>query len=144
MKPLSEQLEELSERAKKSEDFVAAARAKNRTYIAEEREELKKSIATGKAQLNAAASATTDKARSSWDDVRGSIEARAAKLRAEREERHAEHDLKKAEHRADDAEQDAVYAIGFALQMLDEAEYAVADAVLARIDADELAASDAV
>jgi len=144
MKPLSEQLEELADRAKKSEDFVAAAREKNRAYLSEEREELKKSIATGKAQLNAAASATADSARTWWDDRRDSIEARAAKLRAEREERHAEHDLKRAEHRADDAEQDAAYAIEFALQMLDEAEYAVADAVLARIAADELAASDAV
>jgi hypothetical protein len=140
MKPLSEQLTDLAARAKKSEDFVAAARAKNRDYLDGERTSLKNSISNGKARISADAAAAQDKTRTWWNDARQTIDARVAGLRAERDNQHEEHGLKKAERRADDAETDAAYAIDLALQMLDEAEYAVADAVLARIDAEELAA----
>jgi hypothetical protein len=142
MKPLSEQLNELAGRVKKSEDFVKEARAKNRTFLDDERETLKTSIANGKAQMKADAAADADETRSWWNDTRQSIDARVAELRAERDQHRAGRDLKRAERHAEDAEQDAAYAVDFALAMLDEAEYAVADAVLARLDADELAASE--
>jgi hypothetical protein len=143
MKPLSEQLTDLAARAKKSEDFVDAARAKNRAYLDDERDTLKKSIAVGKARLDADAAVAQDETHTWWNDARQSIDARVAGLRAERDDHRAAHDLKKAEHRAEDAEADAAYAVDFALQMLDEAEYAVTDAILARIDADELATTEA-
>jgi hypothetical protein len=142
MKPLSEQLNELADRAKKSEDFVTAARAKNRAFLDDQRETLKTSIADGKAQMNADAAAAADETRSWWNDTRQSIDARIAELRSERDDHRAARTLKRAERHAEDAEQDAAYAVDFALSMLDEAEYAVADAVLARIDADDLAASE--
>ena len=50
-----------------------------------------------------------------------------------------EHDLKKAEHRADRAEQDAADAIDFALYAVDQVEWLVIDAALARADADDAA-----
>jgi hypothetical protein len=142
MKPLSEQLTDLAARAKKSEDFVTAARAKNRAYLDGERESLQKSITIGKERMSADAAVAQDKTRSWWNDARQSIDARVGELRSERDNLRAAHDLKKAERRADDAEDDAAYAVDFALQMLDEAEYAVTDAILARIDADELAAAE--
>jgi hypothetical protein len=142
MKPLSDQLTDLAARAKKSEDFVDAARAKDRAYLDDQRETLKKSIATGKDRMADEAAAAQDKTRSWWNDARQSIDTRVGELRTERENHRAAHDLKKAERRADDAEDDAAYAVDFALQMLDEAEYAVTEAMLARIDADDLAASE--
>ncbi|HZC51992.1 MAG TPA: hypothetical protein VE441_05800 [Mycobacterium sp.] len=142
MKPLSEQLSELAARVKKSEDFVNAARDKNRAYLHDERQTLKTSIADGRARMNADGAAAQDGVRSWWNETRESIDARVATLRAERDDHKAAHEVKKAERRADDAEEDAAYAVDFALAMLDEAEYAVADAVLARLDADELAASE--
>jgi hypothetical protein len=142
MKPLSEQLNELADRVKKSEDFVSAAQAKNRAFLDDQRETLKTSIDNGKAQMKADAAADADQTRSWWNDTRQSIDARIAELRAERDDHRAAHTLKRAERHAEDAEQDAAYAVDFAVAMLDEAEYAVADAVLARLDADELAASE--
>ena len=53
MKPLSEQLTDLAARAKKSEDFVDAARAKNRAYLDDERKSLETSISSGKARMSA-------------------------------------------------------------------------------------------
>jgi hypothetical protein len=142
MKPLSEQLNELANRVKKSEDFVNAARAKDRAFLQNEPETLKTSIDNGKAQMKADAAADADETRSWWNDTRRSIDARSAELRARRDDHRAERTLKRAERRAEDAEQDAAYAVDFALSTLDDAEYAVADAVLARLDADELAAGE--
>jgi hypothetical protein len=143
MKQLSEQLTELADRAKQAEDFVAAARAKNRAFLTGQREALKLWVDESKAQVDAGAAATEDKARSWWDETRSSVEARLTALRAERDEHRAERDVAKAERRADAAEQDAVYAVEFAISILDQAEYAVADAVIARADADDLAEQQA-
>jgi hypothetical protein len=44
MKPLSEQLSDLADRAKQAEDTVAAAQAKNRAALQSRRERLKSSI----------------------------------------------------------------------------------------------------
>jgi hypothetical protein len=142
MKSLSEQLTDLADGAKKTEDFVDAARVKNRAVLDAAHESLKTSIANGEARVDAEAAAAEDTARSWWNDTRQSVHARVAQLRAERDDRHAARDVRKAERRAVDAEQDAAYAVAFALAMLDEAEYALADAALARIDADELAARE--
>jgi hypothetical protein len=105
MKPLSEQLTELAARTKRSEDFVNAARTKNRAYLDDERETLKKSIATGKTRMNAGAGVAQDKTRTWWNDTRQSIDTLVAELRAERDDHRATHDAKKAERRAEDAEE---------------------------------------
>jgi hypothetical protein len=139
MKPLSEQLSELSDRAKNAEDFVTAAQAHNREVLDSRRAQLKVSISEGKARVDAGATAAQNKAQAWWDDTRSAIDARFDALRAQHDEHRAEHDLNRAERRAGDAEEDAAYAVEFAISMLDQAEYAIADAVIARADADDLA-----
>jgi hypothetical protein len=139
MKPLSEQLTELSARAKQAEDFVDEARSKNRAFLDSQRETLKSSIDESRARVDTGAAAVQDKAESWWGETRTAVEDRFASLRAERDEHRAERDAKKAERQADDAEADAAYAVEFAISMLDQAEYAVADAIIARADADDLA-----
>jgi hypothetical protein len=139
VKTLSEQLSDLSDRAKKAEDVVSAARAKNRAALEGHRDRLTSSIAQGKASAQADNAAAQHAMHSWWDDTRSAVDERFAAQRAKRDEHRAERDLKKAENRADDAELDAATAIDFALAVLDQAEYAVVDAVIARADADDLA-----
>jgi vacuolar-type H+-ATPase subunit I/STV1 len=140
MKPLSEQLSELSDRAKKAEDFVAVARTKNRAALDSQRESLKSSIGEGKARAEAEGAAAQSKVQSWWDGTRSAVDEQFDTLHARLDERRADRDAKRAEDRADEAEEDAAYAVQFAISTLDQAEYAIADAVLARADADDLAA----
>ena len=140
MKALSEQLSDLSDRVKKAEDFVTIARAKNRAALDSQRDLLKSSIGESKAKAEASVAATQSKVQSWWDDTRSNVDGQFETLRARLDERRAEHDIKEAAQRADDSEEDAVYAVEFAISMLDQAEYAVADAIIARADADDLAA----
>ena len=58
-----------------------------------------------------------------------------------RSSRKEEIDLDKAQANAETAEGDASFAIDYAYAAIEEAEYAVLDAALARKEADELAAS---
>ncbi|MFJ6894135.1 hypothetical protein [Streptomyces hokutonensis] len=136
MDKLSDQLSNLAERTKKVEDTATAARAKNRAQL----ETMKTSL---KESLDAVETKTDDakaRAQGRLSDVRDSLEKHFADRRAASAEHKAERDLKKAERRADDAEQDAADAIALVVYVLDQAEYAVVDAVLARADADDLAA----
>jgi hypothetical protein len=139
MKTLSEELSELSDRVKKAEDFVTVARTKNRAALDSQRELLKSSIGEGKARAEAETAVAQSKVQSWWDDTRSTVDDQFATLRARLDERRAERDVKRAEHRADEAEEDAVYAVQFAISMLDQTEYVIADAVIARADADDLA-----
>jgi hypothetical protein len=135
MERLSEQLNDLSVRTKKTEDVIDAARTRNRAALESQHATLQ--MAVDKAAARAANTGAT--ISSKWHEMRSTLDGQFASMRAEVDERRAERDVKRAEHRADRAEQDAADVIDFALYALDQAEYAIVDAVLARADADALA-----
>ena len=139
MKALSEQLTDLAARSKRTEDVVAAAQAKNRARLESQRDTLKASIADGDAKARERAAAAAANTQQWWSDTRSSVDARFATMRAKADERRTEKDIKKAEHHAEQAEQHAAETIDWGLYVLDQAEYAVIDAVIARADADDLA-----
>jgi hypothetical protein len=135
MKALSEQLTDLAARSKTTEDVVAAAQAKNRARLESQRDTLKTTIADGNAKARERAAAAEANTQQWWSDTRSSVDARFATMRAKADERRTE----KAEHHAEQAEQLAAETIDWGLYVLDQAEYAVIDAVIARADADDLA-----
>ncbi len=135
MQALSKELQDLSDRAKKTESVVGAVRSKDRESLAQHRAELEASIAAA----GTAAAANGNKASNWWTETRASVDEHFAARRAKAQQRQFEHDLKRAEQQADDAEADAADAVASALYLLDEAEHAVIDAVIARAVADDLA-----
>ncbi|GGM23292.1 hypothetical protein GCM10010129_79610 [Streptomyces fumigatiscleroticus] len=139
MKALSEQLSELAERARKVEDVVAAAREDNRARLETKQRELQKAVTEGKARADQRITAARETERQRWNALHTSVDQWFAELRAGEEKRRAERDVRKAQHRADMLEEDAVNTINLAVYVLDQAEYAVIDAVVARADADDLA-----
>jgi hypothetical protein len=138
MRALSEQLSDLSVRAKKTENVVAATRTKDRERLERRRAKLTSAIAEGKAKAEEQAAAAKGAAAAWWTDARSSMDQRFAEMRAAADERRTERDVKQAERHADAAAEDAAEAIDVALYFLDQAEYAAIDAVLARADADDL------
>jgi hypothetical protein len=139
MKAFSEQLIDLSDRVKKTEDVVAAARQKNRENLENQRKRLMTSIAERNADVEEHLAAAKGKAEAGWSETRSSVQHWFTTIQAEADERRTERGIKKAERHADIAEQDAADAIDLALHVLEQAEYAVVDAALARADADDLA-----
>jgi hypothetical protein len=137
MDKLSDQLSHLADRTKTVEDTATAAKAKNRAQLETTKSNLK-------ASLDAVGTKTDEakaQAQGRMSDVHDSVEKHFADRRTAITEHKAGRDLKRAERRADDAEQDAADAITLVFYVLDQAEYAVVDAALARADADDLAAA---
>jgi hypothetical protein len=77
----------------------------------------------------------------SWSDLQKSWSEHVAKMHRDTDAKKAERNAKKAERRAEDAEGDTLFAIDYAYGTVEEAEYAVLDAISARLEADELATS---
>jgi hypothetical protein len=92
-------------------------------------------------QLSTKAEEAGDKAEAHWNQVQSDWDRHVKRIRERIDAKKAEHDADVAERDAEWAEADAYDAIDFAQAAIEEAEYAVLDAVLARKDADVLAAA---
>jgi hypothetical protein len=142
MKKLSEQLSDLSDRTKRTEDVVDAAKEKNRERLQQQKAQLQTAVSAEQTRIGERATKAQTDAQTKWQDLRSGMDNHFADLRAKGEQHKADRDLKRAEGRADDAELDAAEAIDFAIYALDNAEYAIVDATLARADADDLATAN--
>ena len=138
MKPLSEQLEELAQHAKKVEESAAAAQARNQAELERRHKQLESAIKSTGQKFEAFSAKAEENIRSGWAGIKRQIDQRVEAARKEHEKRGAERDAKRAENQAQDAEENAAYAIALAVYTIDQAESAVVDAALARVHADEL------
>jgi hypothetical protein len=75
-------------------------------------------------------SATPSRDNSSWNEL-------VTKVRHDVDDKKAAHDAKRAEDRADGSEVDAQFAIEYAFAAIEEAQYAVLNAILARAEAED-------
>jgi hypothetical protein len=139
MKMLSDQLNELSERSKKTEEVLTAVREKNREKLVNQRARLQASIADGNARAQERAAGAKGKAEARWSDMRASVQQRFASINDEADRRRVAKGVKKAQRHADRAERVAADAVSLAMYVLDQAEFSIVDAASARADADDLA-----
>ena len=82
-----------------------------------------------------------DEAATGWEAMKDKWQSHVADLHHKAGDKKAEMDQAKAAMKADAAEDYAEDAVNFAIAAVQEAEYAVLDAVLARADSDSLAAT---
>jgi hypothetical protein len=136
---LSDQLSKLAVRAKEAEDHAAAARNKGKADLEQDVQAARDSAQAQSEKLRETATASEGKLSDWWTDVQSNWDKHIAAARENIESKRAEHDVAKAQKNAEIAEDDAAFAISFAYGAIEEAEYAVLDAVLARADANELA-----
>jgi hypothetical protein len=138
MKPLSEQLADLSVRAKKAENDAAAAQTEAREAIQTRVNKLQADTTARVAKVDAAAASAKDAVVGQWSTLQKQIKADNDRMRADIAANKAEHDKTRADHKATRTENYAGAAIAFAYDAIDYAESAVLDAVIARSDADAL------
>ena len=132
----SDNLKELAQRAKVAEDRVAAAKSQARSDVEREAARVRDAAQQKADQLQTQTATAAAGASQRWSDVQRTWSGHVARIREDVEGKKAEMDAKKVRHRADAAEDDAVDAVAFADAALEEAEYAVLNATLARMDAD--------
>jgi len=101
--------------------------------------EIDDAITTEVGEFDSAVRDAAQAGRTWWNDTKTSMRRPLDEVRARVENRKSEHELHRALRAADAAEEDAAAAIEVADYFLDVAEYAIIDAALARMAADELA-----
>lgn len=140
MKRLSESLENLATHVKQFEESAAATAAENRAQLEKRRQEIDAALDNDKNQFEAAMHGAAAAIRKPWVDAGESISRQVDATRSRHEQRKAEREVKSALRDAEAAEESADEAVAVAIYCLNVAEYAVVDAALARMIADELAA----
>ena len=139
----NELMDELAERARQASEHVHASASTTKERLDSEVSAARASAEKTNRQLEQKAAGGRDEASKHWSAARQNWSAHVAAIRRKADTQKATLDLTHAEHRADAREDDAVMAVDFALQAVEEAEYEVLDAILARTEANEMAAAGA-
>ena len=135
----SQKLAKLSERAKEAEDHASAARNQAKADVEKSADEARARAEAHAEELQRSATATGAHISASWNDMQKSWGNHMAQVRQSIDDKKDLRDARRAEARADDAEADALFAIDYAYATVEEAEYAVLDAISARMEAEDRA-----
>ena len=104
-------------------------------------EQARQSADNRAAELRSTSQTAADDAERHWQEVQSDWSKHVKRIRERIDAKKADLDANVAENDAEWAESDAIDAVQFAAAAIEEAEYAVLDAVLARKDADVMAAA---
>jgi hypothetical protein len=135
VKPLSEQLAEVSARAKKAEDNIAAAKKETQEKIIARREQIRASAAAAVDKVDKDIKSAGDAAAGQWNALKSKVASDIERLKTNRAERQYERDVSRAQTRSDRMALNAEIAIDVAIASIDDAQLAVIDAVIADLDA---------
>jgi hypothetical protein len=136
-KRLSDQLADLSVRAKSTEDALDAAKKEAHDKIEARKEQAHAAAAAAVEKVNQEVKSANDTAARNWSAVKAKIADDVNYLKANVAHAKHEHDVKRAEDRADRLEWEAGFAIDYAIASVEQAKLAVLDAVDGRLAAEE-------
>ncbi|MFJ9371318.1 hypothetical protein ACIRRA_43905, partial [Nocardia sp. NPDC101769] len=111
-----------------------------RQKLQQQREAMRTSMESDRARFEQAAAQKQSDVKMKGQELRTAVDGHFATVRTKVAEHRAEHDRRSAERYAEHAEKDASVAVDFALYALDQADYLITEAAIARADADEFAA----
>lgn len=136
---LSEQLAELSKRAKAVEARMEAARTETRAQLDADLANARAEAKMRNEKAKARAAQMHDDLTAHWTGMQAHVRDQFDQIHRALQQKREEHDVKVAEHSAERAEWNAEEAIDFAEYAIDEAEASVLEAIYARQAADLLA-----
>jgi len=137
----SAQLKRLSERASAAEANANALKAKNKAALEQQVDAAQAAAKQASDDLKASAKETQDEITQWWGQVQDNWKSHIAKVRKNADQAKANMKADRAEIRAEQAEANAAAAVDFAYAALEEADYQVLNAAMARIDAEEAKAA---
>ena len=137
MAKLSEQLADLSVRAKNAEVVVAAAQKEAHDKIVARKEQARAAATKAIETVNREIKSGGDTAARDWNAVRAKLAADMNALKAD--VAHAKHDfdVRYAENHAERLEWEAGFAIDYAIASVEQAKWAVLDAIVGRVEAEQ-------
>jgi hypothetical protein len=136
-KPLSEQLADLSVRAKNCEDAIVAAQKEQHDKIAARKEQARTAATAAVDKVNQEAKSVRNSANKDWNSVKAKIASDMNTLKAKAKDAKHNLDVKTAENHATEMEWEAGFAIDYAIASVEQARLAVLDALDSRIQAEQ-------
>src|SRR6185437_5032067 len=140
-KPLSEKLSDLSVRAKNAEDSIAAAKKEAHDKIMARREDARAAAQTAVEKVDRDIKSVGDTATAKWSAVQAKITADMDALKAKVSKQKHNLDARVAENRAEELEWEADCAVDYAIASVEQARLAVLDAIVGRVEAQEMSRS---
>ena len=135
-KQLSEQLSDLSARAKNLETAVTAAQKEGHDKVVARAAEARASATASIDKVKHSLKAARDAGSTKWGAMEAKLGADIDALKTRVAEKKHAIDAKIAERDAADAEDDARFAIDYAIASIEQARLATFDAISARVDAE--------
>ncbi|HKD27569.1 MAG TPA: hypothetical protein VKC66_16920 [Xanthobacteraceae bacterium] len=135
-KQLSQQLADLSVRAKNAEDAVAAAEKEAHDKIEARKEQARAAAKNATEKVKQEIKSAGDTAARNWTAVRTKVAADIDALKAGVAKAKHDLDARQAESHAERLEWEAGVAIDYAIASVEQAKLAVLDAVSSRTDAE--------
>jgi hypothetical protein len=135
----ADSFEKLSDKIDEAKRSIRAAASESEAELKAKVDEARKNADDRAAELSAKTQATADKSGAHWQQIQSDWEQHRKNIRERIDDAKAAEDLETTELRAEWAEADARDAVDFAANAIDEATYAMLDAILARKDMSVLA-----
>jgi hypothetical protein len=135
---LSEQLADLSVRAKKAEDSVTAAQVEARDKLETRKQQARATATTAMEKINKEIKSVDDTVSGKWNAARAKINADLNTLKTEVTQVKHDRDVKRAERQADELEWEARFAIDYAVASIEQAALASLAAIQGRMDANQI------
>ena len=135
VKPLSEQLAELSVEAKKAEDDFAATKKQTHDKMVAQREQLRAVATQSVEKLKKDMKSAGSHVSSGFSAFQAKVSADGETLKANVKHWKKDLDAKRAENWADELEWEAGMAIDYAISAVEQAKLAAVDAAIARQEA---------
>jgi site-specific recombinase len=137
-KRLSDQLRDLSIRAKKAEDAFDAAQKEASERLVARREQARSAAIGAINKVNEEVQSVKDTTSRNWNALQAKIAADVEALKQKVAQQKQALDIKLAEKNAERLEWEAQFAIDYAIASVEQASMAVLDALAGRIQAENL------
>jgi len=140
-KPISEQLANLSLRAKNTEDAIAAAQKEARDKVVARREQAQVAAEAAVQKLDQNIKSAGDTASTKWNGLKAKVAADMDDLKSKVAKRKHDLDVKRAANYSQLLDDDATFAVDYAIASIEQAKVAVLDAIVGRAEVDVIKAS---
>ena len=136
-KPISEQLANLSVQAKKAEDTVAAAQKETHDKVVARVAQAQATAEEAVQKVNQNIKSAGDMASTKWSGLKAKVAADIDGLKSKVAQRKHELGVKRAQNYSQLLDDDATFAIDYAIASIEQAKLAVLDAIAGRIEVEK-------
>jgi hypothetical protein len=138
IKPLSAQLADLSVRAKNAEDSVAAAQKEAHDKVVARTEQAHAAATAAIEKVDQDIKSAGDSVTNHWNVLKTKVAADMDAWNAKISQLKHDRGLRRADNHAERLEWEASFAVDYAVAAIEEAKSAVLDAIVSRIEAEEV------